>query len=217
MWHRSHNHNHFAKHFTKWLQLHQRSHFTRVATAVLATAEALPNGPLLFRPDWVPQNRTSSCRIWTQCRTFWWATITTVAYLSSGLWGSVNSLGMTNLRYFRKNRLHNFKIGTRTYQRRYKNLQVSEALMYVPGKRRSKTTGLTSGDTKYSTLLGANKVPKLLELFSQGLFSTLQSLCWYCSIKARAHTKTHHHLLAKGYGFSPVLWWCLEKPGYTLG
>jgi hypothetical protein len=48
MWHRSHNHIHFAKHFTKWLQLHQRSHFTRVvtATAVLATAEALPKGPL---------------------------------------------------------------------------------------------------------------------------------------------------------------------------
>jgi hypothetical protein len=47
MWHRSHNHNHFGKHFTKWLQLHQRSHFTRVATAtaVLATAEALPKGP----------------------------------------------------------------------------------------------------------------------------------------------------------------------------
>jgi hypothetical protein len=48
MWHGSHNHSHFAKHFTKWLQLHQISHFTRVATAtaVLATAEALPKGPL---------------------------------------------------------------------------------------------------------------------------------------------------------------------------
>jgi hypothetical protein len=51
MWHRSHNHSHFAKHFTKWLQLHQRSHFTRVVTAiaVLATAEVLPKGPLLCR------------------------------------------------------------------------------------------------------------------------------------------------------------------------
>jgi hypothetical protein len=50
MWHRSHNHSHFAKHFTKWLQLHQRSHFTRVATAtaVLDTAEALPKGPLVM-------------------------------------------------------------------------------------------------------------------------------------------------------------------------
>jgi hypothetical protein len=49
MWNRSHNHSHFAKHFTKWLQLYQRSHFTRVttATAVLATAEVLPKGPLL--------------------------------------------------------------------------------------------------------------------------------------------------------------------------
>jgi hypothetical protein len=48
MWHRSHNHSHFAKHFTKWLQLHQRSHYfaTATATAVLATAEALPKGPL---------------------------------------------------------------------------------------------------------------------------------------------------------------------------
>jgi hypothetical protein len=50
MWHRSHNHSHFAKHFTKWLQIHQRSHFTRVATtiAVLGTAEALPKGPLIL-------------------------------------------------------------------------------------------------------------------------------------------------------------------------
>jgi hypothetical protein len=50
MWHRSHNHSHFAKHFTKWLQLHQRSHFIRVATAtaVLATAEALPKGPIIY-------------------------------------------------------------------------------------------------------------------------------------------------------------------------
>jgi hypothetical protein len=59
MWHRSHNHNHFAKHFTKWLQLHQRSHFTRVATAtvVLGTAETLPKGPCsllgwLVADDW---------------------------------------------------------------------------------------------------------------------------------------------------------------------
>jgi hypothetical protein len=51
MWHRSHNYSHFAKHFTNCLQLHQRSHFTGVATAtaVLATAEALPKGPLLPR------------------------------------------------------------------------------------------------------------------------------------------------------------------------
>jgi hypothetical protein len=48
MWHRNHNHSHFAKHFTKWLQLHQRSHFTRVATAVLATAKALPKGPKVW-------------------------------------------------------------------------------------------------------------------------------------------------------------------------
>jgi hypothetical protein len=34
--------SHFAKHFTKWLQLHQRSHFIRVTTA---TAEALPKEP----------------------------------------------------------------------------------------------------------------------------------------------------------------------------
>jgi hypothetical protein len=34
--------SHFAKHFTKWLQLHQRSHFIRVATT---TAEALPKEP----------------------------------------------------------------------------------------------------------------------------------------------------------------------------
>jgi hypothetical protein len=47
MWHRSHKHSHFAKQFTKWLQLHQRSHFIRVATAtaILATAETLPKAP----------------------------------------------------------------------------------------------------------------------------------------------------------------------------
>jgi hypothetical protein len=34
--------------FTKWLQLHQRSHYfaTATAAAVLATAETLPKGPL---------------------------------------------------------------------------------------------------------------------------------------------------------------------------
>ncbi|XP_022683929.1 elastin-like [Setaria italica] len=39
----------FAKHFSEWLQLHQRSCFTRAATAaaVSATATALPNRPLL--------------------------------------------------------------------------------------------------------------------------------------------------------------------------
>jgi hypothetical protein len=49
MSHRIHSHSHFAKHFTKRLQIHQRSHFTRVATttAVLATAEALPKGPVV--------------------------------------------------------------------------------------------------------------------------------------------------------------------------
>jgi hypothetical protein len=45
----SHSHRHFAKHFTKWLQLHQRSHYfaTAAAAAVLGTAEALPKGPLV--------------------------------------------------------------------------------------------------------------------------------------------------------------------------
>jgi hypothetical protein len=45
----SHNHSHFAKHFTKWLQLHQRSHYFATATvaAVLGTAEALPKAPLV--------------------------------------------------------------------------------------------------------------------------------------------------------------------------
>jgi hypothetical protein len=32
MCHRSHNHSHFVKHFTKWLQL-KKSNFTKVATA----------------------------------------------------------------------------------------------------------------------------------------------------------------------------------------
>jgi hypothetical protein len=43
----SHSHSYFAKHFTKWLQLHQRSHYIRVAAAatVSAIAEALPKGP----------------------------------------------------------------------------------------------------------------------------------------------------------------------------
>jgi hypothetical protein len=45
----SHSHSHFAKHFTKWLQLHQKSHYfaTATAAAVLGTAEALPKGPLV--------------------------------------------------------------------------------------------------------------------------------------------------------------------------
>jgi hypothetical protein len=47
----SHSHSHFVKHFTKWLQLHQRSHYFATATtaAVLATVEALPKGPLVSR------------------------------------------------------------------------------------------------------------------------------------------------------------------------
>jgi hypothetical protein len=58
----SHNRGQFAKHFTKWLQLHQRRHYIRAVAAISATVEALPKGAILAGTFLLPSNNLSIIR-----------------------------------------------------------------------------------------------------------------------------------------------------------